>query len=269
MSATKLAALVLAGAAAAAPCAAGSPAPFPSPIPPGAPDTLVLEVGSAEVDGRVFPVHLARNRVYLEEGAAPVTTWTNELSLGDSAGIPVMRWVTRGVKLGPEGAGANWELHQTYHARTLAPLGYFRTGSDGVSLELRIDGTRIRGVKRTAGGEPEEVDWTIDRPGFFAGASDLIPMAVGLRSGTVMTAPVWSPGMKATEERVFAVLDEVPVRVEGAEVTAWKVEERRENGSLVATWYLTESSPYMVLGEVPLADGRVQRITGQDLDMGR
>jgi hypothetical protein len=30
---------------------------------------------------------------------------------------------------------------------------------------------------------------------------------------------------------------------------------------LLATWYLTRSSPYMVSGEVPLPDGRIQRMT--------
>jgi hypothetical protein len=230
------------------------------------PDTVHLRVGSPEIDGRVFPVHLARNRVYVEEGGAPVTTWTNELSLGDSAGMPVMHWVTRGVRIGPEGTGATWELHQTYDARTLAPLAYFRTGSDGASLRLRIEGTRVRGVQRAPGAALREIDRTLDRPGFFAGASDLIPMAVGLSAGTVMTAPVWSPGMEATEVRVFEVLAEVSVPVEGAEVRAWKVEERHQaTGRLLATWYLTEHSPFMVLGEVPLADGRVQRITGVDL----
>ena len=39
-------------------------------------DTLRLEVGSPEVDGRIFPVHRARNRVYLE-GSVPSLTWTN------------------------------------------------------------------------------------------------------------------------------------------------------------------------------------------------
>jgi len=230
-------------------------------------DTLHLQVGSPEVDGRVFPVHLARNRVYIE-GGAPVNTWTNELSVGDSAGVPVMRWITRGVQLGPEGEGATWELHQTYNARTLQPLAYYRTGSSGPTTRLRIDGTRVTGTQQLPGQPPRPMDRTIDRPGFFAGASDLVPMAVGLRKGLVMTAPFWSPGMEATEMRVFEVLDELPVTVEGNEVRAWKVEERHQaTGRLIATWWLTNSSPYMVLGEVNLQDGRVQRITGVDLGM--
>ena len=231
-------------------------------------DTLHLQVGSAEVDGRVFPAHLARNRVYVDAGSGPINTWTNELSVGDSAGVPVMRWLSRGVQLGPEGQGASWELHQTYDARTLAPLTYFRTGSNGASLRLRIEGTRVRGVQQAPGAAPRQIDRTLDRPGFFAGASDLIPMAVGLTKGAIMTAPVWSPGMEATEVRVFEVLDEVPVTVEGKEVRAWKVEERLQaTGRLLATWYLTDRSPYMVLGELPLQDGRTQRITGVDLGM--
>lgn len=256
---TMLLSVLLALTTASAPASAA-----PTPVA----DTVRLEVGSPGVDGRVFPPHLARNRVYLQTGAAPVTTWTNELSLGDSAGVPVMRWVTRGVQLGPEGAGGTWELLQTYDARTLAPMAYVRTGSDGSYMRLSIDGTRIRGVQRRPGDAAErEIDRVIDRPGFFAGASDLIPLAVGLEAGAVMAAPVWSPTMEATEVRVFTVLDREPIRVEGREVTAWKVEERVERtGRLAATWWLAEESPFMLVGEIPLPDGRTQRITGVSLD---
>ncbi|HEX6049132.1 MAG TPA: hypothetical protein VFZ21_07685 [Gemmatimonadaceae bacterium] len=40
-----------------------------------------------------------------------------------------------------------------------------------------------------------------------------------------------------------------------------KVEERKRDGSLQANWYLLRESPYMVYGEVPLPDGRIQRMT--------
>jgi hypothetical protein len=185
--------------------------------------------------------------------------------MGDSAGLPVHRWFTRGLPIGPEGVGRSWELVQTYDARTLAPRTYHRWSGDGSSMRLRIDGMRITGVQHVPGeATPRTIDWTIDRPAFFAGASDLIPMSMEMRAGMVMTAPVWSPGMDGVEVRVFSVLGEERVRVEGSDVTAWRVEERGERtGQLIATWYLTGSSPYMVLGEVPLADGRTQRITGE------
>jgi hypothetical protein len=90
-----------------------------------------------------------------------------------------------------------------------------------------------------------------------------------MRAGLVITAPVWSPGMEATEVRVFSVLAEETVRVEGALVTAWKVEERvQRTGALVATWWLTNTSPYMVLGESPLPNGGTRRITGEALAGG-
>ena len=48
---------------------------------------------------------------------------------------------------------------------------------------------------------------------------------------------------------------------------AWKVEERfADTGSLYATWWLTEDSPYMVLAEVIQTDGQVRRITGVALE---
>jgi hypothetical protein len=223
-------------------------------------DTLRLEVGSPEVDGRILPEHRARNRVYIGDAATPSTSWTNELVLGDSAGIPVMRWITKGE----QGDGASWELLQTYHARTLAPLAYSRTSSAGVYLRYTVDGTRVRGVRRTSADAPEEpFERDLARMGFFSGASDLIPMAVGYEPGLVMTAPVWGPNMEAAQDRVFTVVREEQVEVEGAQVMAWRVDEHIEDtGALYATWWLSETEPYMVLGEIMLPNGQMQRITG-------
>ena len=238
--------------------------PAAAPPAPVASDTLRLEVGSPEVNGLVFPPHRARNRVYIGNGDTPVTSWTNELTVGDSAGIRVMRWVTRGTQAN----GATWELLQTYNARTLAPLRWSLRSSAGADSWLRIDGTRVRGVWKTPSDTAAvAVDRTIARAGFIASASDLVPMAVGLRQGAVMTAPVWSPQSTDVEVRVFTVLAEEPVMVEGAEVVAWKVEERvHATGALAATWWLTNESPYMVLAEIPLPNGQVQRLTGVALD---
>src|SRR5687767_4958992 len=91
-------------------------------------DTVGFEVGSDAVDGRVYGPHAARVRVYTDAGGAtPVSEWTNELTLGDSAGKRVMRWVTKGRRQGPGGQPVAWELRQTYDARTLAPMGYHMT----------------------------------------------------------------------------------------------------------------------------------------------
>jgi hypothetical protein len=231
-------------------------------------DTLRLEVGSPEVDGRRFPPHLARNRVYIGDNPTPVTDWTNQLTVGDSAGVSVMRWVTRGRQRAPDGGEATWELLQTYNARTLAPMAYSNTYSTGVFTHFTIDGTRVRGVRRAPGAsEDQPIDRTLDRLGFIASASDLVPMAVGLREDLVIIAPVWGPNMAAPEVRVFSVLGRENVRVEGSDVEAWKVEERLESsGRLLATWYLTDTSPYMVYAEIDLPNGQVQRITGVSLD---
>ena len=59
-----------------------------------------------------------------------------------------------------------------------------------------------------------------------------------------------------------AVLGQATVDVEGSRVRAWKVEERRySDRQLLATWYLVDTSPYMVYGEVPLPNGQTQRMT--------
>lgn len=233
------------------------------PLPQPAGDTLRLEVGSTEVHGRVFAPHAARVRVYVGEERRLSAEWTNELTLGDSANRPVMRWVTRGTRFPATGSPSTWELRQTYDAETLAPYRYTATSSAGASTQLVIDGRRVRGTRRLAGDSTAHtVDETLDRPGFFAGASDLVPVAVGLKKGLVMIAPFWSPGMKTSEARIFSVLDKTSVSVEGADVSAWKVEEyRASDRRLLATWYLLEDSPYMVYGEVVLPNGQVQRMS--------
>jgi hypothetical protein len=227
-------------------------------------DTIRLEVGSREVDGRVYAPHAARVRVWVGPGAGRMRAeWTNVLTLGDSAGRKVQRWVTRGTQITPSGDSVKWELRQTYDAQTLAPYGIARTSSTGAMSSLQIDGCRVRGTRRANRDAPiEQVDYEIDRPGFVASASDLVPLAVGLNRGAVMIAPIWGPGMTASEMRMFTVIGKVDVNVEGAVVNAWKVEERKHaDGRLLATWYLIEKSPYMVYGEVPLPDGTIQRMT--------
>jgi hypothetical protein len=222
-------------------------------------DTIRLEVGSPEVDGRVYGPHAARVRVYTDAGGAtPVSEWTNELTLGDSAGRRVMRWVTIG-----HSGGNRWELRQTYDARTLAPLGYHRTSSAGAEVRLKIDGRQVTGTRKAPGNaEPAPYAVEIERPGFFAGASDLVPLAVGLKPGAVMIAPVWAPGMQRAEDRIFTVVGKVPVTVEGHTLEAWKVEERKASDrALASTWWLLDKSPYMVYGETVGPNGEVRRMT--------
>jgi hypothetical protein len=198
-----------------------------------------------------------------------VAEWTNELTLGDSAGRSVMRWVTKGTRSQPSGETIEWVIRQTYDAVTLAPYGYDASSSAGGYTRLTIDGRQVRGTRRAPGSATDQpVEFTIDRPGFIASASDLVPLAAGLREGVVMIAPVWSPAMANSELRIFSVLGKVTVTVEGTAVEAWKVEERRHaDRVLTATWYLTEASPYMVYGEVPLPNGQVQRMSEVALPM--
>lgn len=226
-------------------------------------DTIRLEVGSREINGKVYEPHAARVRVRVGNSEEVVAEWTNELTHGDSAGRPVHRWVTKGTRRLADGNTITWELRQTYDAVTLAPYAHAASSSAGTWSRLSLDGTRVRGSRRLPNDTTiHQVDVTLDRPGFVASASDLVPLAAGLSAGKVMTAPVWGPNMTKSELRIFTVVSRGPVDVEGTKVDAWKVEERRySNGQLLATWYLTESSPYMVYGEVPLPNGQVQRMT--------
>jgi hypothetical protein len=227
-------------------------------------DTIALEVGSPRVDGRIFAPHAARVRRHVAGADSPVAIeWINELTLGDSAGRPVMRWLTASRRKLPNGSEAISELRQTYDAITLAPYGLTRTVNGEVMLQLAVNGTAVRGVQRSApGGALATVDVTLDRPGFVASASDIVPVAAGLRAGVVYTAPVWGPGMTRSEGRIFSVIGKVKTDVEGTMTEAWAVEERAQaDRRLLATWFLLTDSPYMVAGDVPLSDGRVQRMT--------
>jgi hypothetical protein len=225
-------------------------------------DTVRIEVGSPAVNGGVYRPHRARVRVHLGSLDSPPTNeWTNELTIGDSAGRKVMRWVTLGQFDANRVAG--FDLRQTFDLVTLAPMGYNLKTRNGALVSLAIEGNRMRGTRRLPNNpETQQVDQLIPRMGFIASASDLVPLAVGFKPGSVFIAPVWGPNMATAESRIFSIIQKVPTMVEGTEWQAWKVEERRESDrQLLAVWYLVEDSPYMVAGEVFLPNGQVQKIT--------
>lgn len=225
-------------------------------------DTIRIEVGSPQIDGSVYKPHRARVRVHLNSlDTSPTNEWTNELTVGDSAGRRVARWVTLGQF---DSAGTpGFDLRQTFDLVSLAPLGYRLRTRAGADISLAIDGMRMRGTRKTPSSPAtEQVDQEIPRMGFIASASDLVPLAAGLQAGKVIIAPVWGPNMAAAESRIFTVVGKVPTMVEGTAWQAWKVEEHRESDRrLMAIWYLVEGSPYMVAGEVYLPNGNVQRMT--------
>lgn len=225
-------------------------------------DTIRIEVGSPEVNASWFRPHRARVRVHLNSLDTPPTNeWTNELTIGDSAGRQVARWVTLGQF---DSAGVpGFDLRQTFDHRTLAPMGYRLRTRAGADVSLAIDGNRVRGTRKLPNNPAvEQVDQVIPRMGFILSASDLVPLAMKFAAGQVVVAPVWAPNMPTAESRVFHTVGKVPHMVEGKEWDAWRVDEYRESdGRLMATWYLVEESPYMVGGEVFLPNGNVQKMT--------
>jgi hypothetical protein len=242
-------------------------------LPTVSQDTIRVEVGSKLVDARVYKPHAARVRVRLGGPDGPITSeWTNELTLGDSAGRPVMRWVTKGTRPVPNGTGTmTWELRQTYDGVSLKPLGYDSRNSIGLSTQLAMTGNRVQGKRKLpTDSVAVPVDVTLDQAGFFAGASDLLPAAMGFKEGAIILAPFWSPNATKAEMRVFTVRGKSPINVEGTEVIAWKVDEHRySDRKLLATWYLIDKSPYMVYGEVPLPNGQVQHMSEIAIPMSK
>lgn len=237
--------------------------PHPREAAAQAADTIFAEVGHPAIDGRFMKPHAARVRIY--RGDSLVNQWLNELTVADSAGRRIMRWVTTSEPVPDNPNRVLSVLRQTYDARTLEPLGYHTQSSLGGYQKLTIDGKRVRGTRRTAADTMTviPVDVAFERIGFFSGATDLVPIAAGLKKGSVMVAPAWSPANPTvTEDRVFTVVGDTTVMVEGTPVRSVKVQEhRRATRALYANWYLLLESPYMVYGEIPLADGRVQRMT--------
>lgn len=221
---------------------------------PQASDTVRIEIGSPALDARVYRPHSARVLVRVGTSDSVTNQWTNQLTLGDSAGRPVMRWVTE---------AANYTLRQTYDGITMAPLGYHMQQRNGAEARITVNGNRVQGTRRTAADTTlRQVDITLDRPGFFVGASDLVPAAVGFRPGRVVIAPVWHPTWQQSQWRAFTVVGQEDVTVEGQRLRAWKVEERGYPAmNLTGTWWLLDASPYMVYGEVPLQNGQIQRMS--------
>ncbi len=233
-------------------------------------DTIFLEVGSPLVNGTLFKPHRARVLVYGADGRTVMNDWINELTLGDSAGRKIMRWVTTSQPVAGNPNRPLSDLRQTYDAVTLAPYGYSLKVSNGATTQLTINGREVRGTRKTVNdsvAKPVSVD--LDRAGFVASASDLVPVAAGMKIGAIMVAPMWGPNMQKAEDRVFVVLKDTVVDVEGTPQKSRKVDEfRRADRVKLASWYLTLESPYMVYGEVPLANGGVQRMTEVPLPMG-
>lgn len=236
------------------------------PSLPSRPDTVRIEVGSRAVNARVYKPHRARVRVRDGGPDGRVTNeWVNELTLGDSAGRPIMRWITTSM-IGPQAGNT---LKQTYDGETMAPIAYLSQQNSGASTQFQIEGNRVVGSRRTAADSTRRpFEMRLDRAGFMASASDLIPLAVGMRPGLVIIAPVWGLNMATADERSFTIVQKVKTPVEGQIWDAWKVDERRTaDHSLVATWYLVEDSPYMVAGEMVRADGGISYASEVALDM--
>lgn len=230
------------------------------------PDTTRIEVGSPLVDASWFKPHRARVRVHLNSlDTPPVNEWINELSIGDSAGRQVARWVTLGQfdSTGTPG----FDLRQTFDHTSLALLGYRLQTRAGADISLAVDGNRLHGTRKTsAASAMEQVDQMIPRMGFIASASDLVPLAMKFETGQVVVAPLWGPSMATAESRIFHTVGKEDITVEGKPWNAWKVEEYRESDRrLMATWFLVEQSPYMVAGEVYLQNGNVQKFTEVEL----
>ena len=115
-------------------------------------DTLRIGVGHPTVNASFMEPHRAKVVVERQVGSSweVVSEWINELTLGDSAGKKVQRWVTSGTRPQPGGTPIKWTIYQTYDHTTLAPYGYYYTSSAGADIRLTMEGTRVRGTRKNA-----------------------------------------------------------------------------------------------------------------------
>ena len=79
-------------------------------------DTIRIAVGSPAVNASFMEPHRARVIVERQVGSSWEVSaeWINELTVGDSAGKRVQRWVTTGTRQQPGGGQIKWQIFQTY-----------------------------------------------------------------------------------------------------------------------------------------------------------
>lgn len=230
-------------------------------------DTLHLEVGSPRVNGGVYRPHAGRVVKLRVAGGRTDTTavWTNRLVIGDSSGRAVHRWHTAGWGRQPGGARGSYDLWSTFDARTLALLGWHLKTEKGFEVRLGADGRAVRGTRRTpADSTPVPIDTTLPRAGFAAGAADLIPYAVGLREGVVMTLPLWSPPGAGVKTEVWRVTRRTPVEFAGRRVPSWEMEHYRpEDGRLLGRIWFIDEPPYVARWDLFHEDGATDRMISE------
>ena len=238
-------------------------------------DTLHLHVGSPQVDLSTLNPHYARVTVerFIDGSWREVSSWTNRLELGDSAGRPVHRWTTIGTTKRQEGEPLTWQLYQTFDNKTLTQFGLRRTSSDGGEVQLTYEGAHVHGMRKAAGsGAVTPIDVKLSRQGFPMAATDLVPSGVALRDGLVMTIPAWQNGMTDVETHILTVIGRKEIQIAGKPWKTWAVEERSvADGKIkfIGTWYLADVPPYMVYAEVEGPNGTRQRMTEVLVDESR
>jgi hypothetical protein len=234
---------------------------------PASTDTVHVEVGSPLVDGAVYAPHSARVVKLLVRGDRVDTTavWTNRLEIGDSAGRRVHRWLTAGWGGPAGGKRVGFELRSTFDARTLALLGHDLRSESGAGWKLAVDGSTVRGLRRTpADTTMRPVELTLPRAGFAAGASDLIPFAMKLREGLVMTLPLWSPPGTEVHDEIWRVTRRGTYAFEGRDVPSWEMEQYGpEDGRLRGRIWFIDDAPYVVRWDLFNEDGSIVRMIGE------
>jgi hypothetical protein len=228
-------------------------------------DTLCVAVGSEMISGLELPVHGSKiDRFQLDPGQAPRNIgWiTNVMSIGDTAGRPVFRFITEGEARQPNGQANRYTLYTTFDRKTTALLGYFISGSLGREVRLTLDGNRVRGtIRPSADAAVQPVDVTLSRPGFLGSSMDIQLALLPLRPGLTIELPVWMPGMTDAESRWYVVVSQGTAKMGGKTVDAWVTEEwNADRSRKLSTMNVIKSAPFMEWQEFDQPSGGKLRL---------
>lgn len=239
---------------------------FPAQAQSGPPDTVDVKVGSSLVD---FSKHQpAAQRTFQtvtmngQTRSAPPLVWT--FRFDDSGGEPrmfVSSKVEGAATQGPPPTVLEFNRRSVALKHVLA--------EDGKTVMLTVDGVSVKGeYPGPAGNRP--VDLNLDEPAFFGPLADLLAESLPRRMGVVYRVPLWTPGPKPFEYRLYQFVRQEDVEVRGRSYPqAWVLEDRSTDGTLMSTMWLVDGPPELVRWVLNRPGGPMVKLEQEPADPGQ
>lgn len=232
-------------------------------------DTIDVGVGSPLIDGARMRSFTTRIRTFRVAGADPalVSEATNVITLGDSAGVPVVRVRSSGWSMGPKGRIES-TTDFTFDRATLALRGMVSRAADGSERALHADGRSVEMVVPLPNGAPP-LRTALATPGFYGPWSDFVVEELPRRVGTVYRVHLWRPAPQpggppriVEETHLYTVARREDVAVLGKTYRqAWVIEDRLAgNDALAGTMWIVDGPPNLVRWLIAMPDGSALRV---------